>query len=718
MSLFDQLSGFEFPDVLMNRGPLPSTAGGPAGSDGSIDGVINGTSALLENISPYALGKSARTGSDRNYQQIPHRFQYIIPKLFLPSFDGERRIPVSHAVDQGDIAFLLYGGERAWFTSPQQFKPRAPPCAFAGIEVVNYILLCMQASPHDTTWKSLMEDLIKDPQFRDALEKRRKGKNMTEFDNVLVFKAMRNLVQQCFVPHGICAGSEHQGGQHEHDAGHPVQAAVNFVTTMTVDGKNVDLVNYWYEHSMVAGDELIFKLEKESFKSKLFHLTKYYKEPVPITVQPTGSDNHYWQLVPAILRDPSGKPHKPDINTFWHDHRSEGYWRIAQTFQTRAQNNSVKAFNQGLPLEVTFSPVWRSFSDCQNAGTYSPPIKVRVEAHDMTIDLTAEVHPKKIIWKYDKKDIFTLELKKNKYHVTTIADDCRAFSQDKDVKVSSTFDKKALDMQFIIGTTTALTAFTFQPGNMNAAMQEGSVSATAPFQVLVPITVSGTPTTGVAYHVKMKIEGNDKSAGFLHNFTYEKMHVLNNNLWHGHTVVSSITLSYINFSNMSIESSQSGGSSQFKAMNKIMQSGDVAKLSDISIATPGSGKMRPPSADDTVRRDNDRASGGKVSATPESGFRPPSAVDMVRRANDRDSGGKVRGAPTEEGKGEEKDGGIAEDTSSEIDADLEARFPTAASFGLAPSAPKKQRKTLRFLSDSGADAKAQGPAVSTADSGR
>jgi hypothetical protein len=545
MSLFDQLSGFEFPDVLMNRGPLPSTAGGPAGSDGSIDGVINGTSALLENISPYALGKSARTGSDRNYQQIPHRFQYIIPKLFLPSFDGERRIPVSHAVDQGDIAFLLYGGERAWFTSPQQFKPRAPPCAFAGIEVVNYILLCMQASPHDTTWKSLTEDLIKDPQFRDALEKRRKGKNMTEFDNVLVFKAMRNLVQQCFVPHGICAGSEHQGGQHEHDAGHPVQAAVNFVTTMTVDGKNVDLVNYWYEHSMVAGDELIFKLEKESFKSKLFHLTKYYKEPVPITVQPkTGGDNHYWQLVPAILRDPSGKPHKPDINTFWHDHRSEGYWRIAQTFQTRAQNNSVKAFNQGLPLEVTFSPVWHSFSDCQNAGTYSPPIKVRVEAHDTTHNLTAEVRPKKIIWKYEKKDIFTLELKKNKYHVTTIADNCRAFSQSKDVKVSSTFDKKALDMQFIIGKTdAALATFTFQPGNMNAAMQPGTVNAKT-FQVTVPITASPSPSADVAYHVKMKIEKDDKAAGFLHNFTYTTMHVLNNNLWHGHAVVPSIRIDF------------------------------------------------------------------------------------------------------------------------------------------------------------------------------
>ena len=178
-SLFSQLSGFEFPDVLMNSGPLPSTVGGPAGSDGSVDGVINGTSALLQNISPYALGKSARTGSDRNYQQIPHRFQYIIPKLFLPSFyhGTNKCIQVSHAVDQGDIAFLLYGGERAWFTSKEQFRSKAPPCAFAGIEVVNYILLCIQASPHQH-WEEITKDLLTHAPFRKALERRRGKKTL------------------------------------------------------------------------------------------------------------------------------------------------------------------------------------------------------------------------------------------------------------------------------------------------------------------------------------------------------------------------------------------------------------------------------------------------------------------------------------------------------------------------------------------------------------
>jgi hypothetical protein len=688
MSLFDQLSGFEFPDVLMNRGPLPSTAGGPAGSDGSVDGVINGTSALLENISPYALGKSARTGSDRNYQQIPHRFQYIIPKLFLPSFDSDRRIPVSHAVDQGDIAFLLYGGDRAWFTSAQQFRTRAPPCAFATIEVVNYLLLCMQAATYNDTWDRLTEDLIKDTAFQAALKKRREKKTLTEFEHVLVFRAIRLLIQQGFVPHGICAGSEHQGGQHEHDAGHPVQAAVNFVTTMTVDGKNVDLVNYWYEHSMIAGDELIFKLEKQHIRSKVFHLTKYYKEPVPMTVR-TGPDDavgdyHYWQLVPAILREPSGNPLPVSRDTFWHDHRSEGYWRIAQTFQTRAQNNSVKAFNQGLPLEVTFSPVWRSFSDCQYPGAYGPSIKVQVDAHDTAKQLTAHVSPKQIIWKYDAKDIFTLELKRNKYEVKTDLEHCKAWSAGKDLPASITYDKAAFDIQFVCFQTDdkdQAISFKFEPLSMSSAQQAGTVSKKAPYKVLISVPESRAKTDGVAYHVKMKIERDGKAAGFLHNFKCTEMKVLNNNLWHGHAVVPSIVLDYKNEQDNQIGDIVEG------LVNNAME--NAKTLFGMEIRTPGS-EIRPQSAKDIRRGGDSRVKGGKGKDT------------MIEEEIEED---------------------IPEDTTSAIDSDLEARFPTAASFGLAPSAAaqgpaKKPRKTLRFLSDAAADAKPQGPAVSTADSGR
>jgi hypothetical protein len=186
-------------------------------------------------------------------------------------------------------------------------------------------------------------------------------------NGLLVFHAVRMLVQQCFVPHGICAGSEHQGGQHETGYA-PVQSAVNYVTTMTVDGKNIDLVNYWYDKSALAGDELIFKLKKLPRGNMAFNLTSYYKDPQHKTVT-TGVD--CWQLVPDISRqDPETFERERCTHAnAWKHHQSQGYWRVAQTFQKREKNN-VQAFTKGMPLEVTFAPMWQSFGYCRDASSF------------------------------------------------------------------------------------------------------------------------------------------------------------------------------------------------------------------------------------------------------------------------------------------------------------------------------------------------------------
>ena len=433
-SLFDQISGFQFPDVLMNSGPLPSTAGGPAGSDGSIDGVINGTGALLDNITPYAMGRSARTGSDRNYQQIPHRYQYIIPKIWLPLFHGEDHIPVSHAVDQGDIAFLLYAGSRAWWTSREQFAPRAPQCAFAGIDVVNYILACMQASP-SMRWGNIREDLIKDKELFRAVHHFAKGAGKkTEFDDLYVFQAVRMLVQQLFVPHGICAGSEKQGGQHEHDGPQAVIAPVNFVITMTVDGKNIDLVNYWFDKNMLAGDELIFRLKKEKV-NRMFTLSSYYKQPQSQSID-TG-EKECWQLVPDVLRQEPQTPKTElcDADNAWFHHKCQGYWRIAQTFQTRARNN-VHAFTRGTPLEVTFAPMWQSFLDCRDVvshGNHSVVVGAVHHVQTTTAKKLYSVASKHSLcfWYGEEgamKDAFKISSSQTHYTITFDAEVCKVYA--------------------------------------------------------------------------------------------------------------------------------------------------------------------------------------------------------------------------------------------------------------------------------------------------
>jgi hypothetical protein len=75
-----------------------------------------------------------------------------------------------------------------------------------------------------------------------------------------------------------------------------VQATVNYVTTMTVDGQNRDLMNYWHAHTIQAGDRLILALRetRPPKTQEMFSLNSYYKAPVTQTV--TVGEAPYCQL--------------------------------------------------------------------------------------------------------------------------------------------------------------------------------------------------------------------------------------------------------------------------------------------------------------------------------------------------------------------------------------------------------------------------------------
>ncbi len=168
---------------------------------------------------------------------------------------------------------------------------------------------------------------------------------------------MQHTVAQQFKPHGICAGSEHQGGQHEASWA-PVQAAVNYATTMTVDGQNRDLVNYWQRLGVCAGDRLLLRLVLANTgttgallapRTREFQLTAYYEGPVSATVT---SAQSYWQLEAHVLHADN------EVAAGGRDHRLTGYWHIAQSFQGRRGCDVRGAQGRGAPLQVTFAPVW------------------------------------------------------------------------------------------------------------------------------------------------------------------------------------------------------------------------------------------------------------------------------------------------------------------------------------------------------------------------
>jgi len=143
---------------------------------------------------------------------------------------------------------------------------------------------------------------------------------------------------------------------------------------MTVDGQNIDLINYWAHENLSAGDQLIFKLERKN--THYYGLNHYYKE----TRDQSFSDHMMcWQLVPSVFR--MGQKTTPfylrgpnEYSRLGHyDCRTHGYWRIAQLMQSRKQcsnnadeafywnddKNNLRAGGSAQLLQVLFAPVYK-----------------------------------------------------------------------------------------------------------------------------------------------------------------------------------------------------------------------------------------------------------------------------------------------------------------------------------------------------------------------
>lgn len=334
----DISSGLRLPSTQINQGgPLP---GGPYAG---IDGVINAGSELLGNVMPYGGAKGLPMGSDRNYQQIPHRSQQIIHPLYLPNADKRepQKVKVSHAVDQGDIAFVLIVERiQDLIISSSTPGPRvvAPGRnAFCNLPTINYLLSGLQRleaedNRRNCQWAQLAEN------FEYEWKAQRSGQKL---DMKAARDEVLKMIKTKVLPFGICAGSEKQGGMHETGLA-PVQAAVNHVTTMTVDGQNRDLVNYWRavglsrggRGGLAAGDKLIFRLEW--LPTKNYTLNHYYKGTVTQIFSKTES---CWQLVPDKFEMDAER--NEDFRKFQkahpglYDYRHDGYWHIGQSFQHR-----------------------------------------------------------------------------------------------------------------------------------------------------------------------------------------------------------------------------------------------------------------------------------------------------------------------------------------------------------------------------------------------
>ena len=234
---------------------------------------------------------------------------------------------------------------------------------FVNLATANYLLAGVQRvtgrveddGNGQTNWGRVMHDLG----WHKAHISYADGMNKTDSD----FPHVARVVRECLLPFGICAGSEKQGGQSEGNMA-PVQSAANHVTTMTVDGQNIDLVNYWAHENLSAGDQLILKLER--LPTFHFNHNHYYKST---SSQSFDSEKTCWQLVPSVFRMSKGIAATPPQPAY-SDYRLGGYWRIAQLMhrmkscrQTTYVGDDLINMQSGGSaqlLQVLFAPVYHS----------------------------------------------------------------------------------------------------------------------------------------------------------------------------------------------------------------------------------------------------------------------------------------------------------------------------------------------------------------------
>lgn len=341
-------SGIQFPQVVMNQGPLPGSGGLPAPLHETADARINYGSSLLGDLTPYAYGEPGYLSSQNAYLNIPHKIQKIVPVVYLPEAKPGAKdfFDLSHPIDDGDLAFVLRLDRNSLFcTGLKNGDMRRAGLGTAvdpliNLCTLNYILSGLQlgingSSEPGNLWTELFHNL----------DKQRFGKSVgvgtrNYEENPIGLDDVMHVVRNCIRPFGITRGSEKQGGQDEATIS-PATWPVSFVVSLTIDGKESNVLNIWHYHELHAGNDLILRLKLMPLRQ--YTLNHYYKG-----VKRQNWDmpaKYVWQLVPDIFH--LERPTKDDV---------EEFDRIMPTFA--------------------------DFTDLEDGGVYKPMLRVQQTYND------------------------------------------------------------------------------------------------------------------------------------------------------------------------------------------------------------------------------------------------------------------------------------------------------------------------------------------------
>ena len=401
-------SGIQFPQVVMNQGPLPGSGGLPQPLHERADARINYGSSLLGDLTPYAYGEPGYLSSQNAYLNIPHKIQKIVPVVYLPEAKRPALdiVDLSHPIDDGDIAFVLRLDRNSMFcTGLKNGSMRRAGLGtaidpFINLCTLNYILSGMQlginGNDGNNMWLELLENLDRGRFGKQGGTGRDYGLAPVNLNDII------HVVRHCIRPFGITRGSEKQGGQDEATIA-PATWPVSFVVSLTIDGKESNVLNIWHHHELHAGEDLVLRLKPMPIRP--YTLNHYYKGVKrqswdPATL-PAGR-THVWQLVPDLLtleeqskneaeahqRIMAGMPRHlrevkffdgsslPVVNRFaWQE---LGFWHIGRSQVMTGKYGTEEYWHNDLAnslrtnhLDITLQPVFQSFPVSNNNHVFA-----------------------------------------------------------------------------------------------------------------------------------------------------------------------------------------------------------------------------------------------------------------------------------------------------------------------------------------------------------
>lgn len=313
------------------------------------DGMINETSALLDNVNPYSYGpNSARPSTQTSYINHPHMIQKIIPKMFIPGATAELGMPdvaLEHALHDGDLTFTLRM-PKDMIVGPSEYcharnLPGRTLAQLVNLSTVNYLLWGLQIGRHSPA--------VRHNRWQDFYLRLTEGElhNLKDVDTI---EKVWLFVQTYLRPFGIMTGSDMQGGQHQGGQNNIATFPVDYVGSFLIDGKARKLNNLWRHGHIAAGDDLVLVLRKtnQSMRNLVHVLTsgsRAFRE------ERTHSDRDWWYLAPEVLKPSTYK------EPFIHIGRSQGMYSAYNVGMGMGRVPwDARASILGIGVQVTFAP--------------------------------------------------------------------------------------------------------------------------------------------------------------------------------------------------------------------------------------------------------------------------------------------------------------------------------------------------------------------------